>query len=91
MKFRFTIVGLATGGDEMDVKAWLEHSIISYNRHPQVVDTFNVQLDEVESDYYTEALRKEDKHMAEKAGLIAEVAEEQRREAESQEQLEEEF
>lgn len=50
MKARFTIVGLATGGDEADIKMWLEESINQYNKMPKVVDSFNVQVDEVDDD-----------------------------------------
>jgi hypothetical protein len=44
MKFKFTIRGYATGGDEVDIKMWLEESIIEYNTMPKVVDKFKLML-----------------------------------------------
>ena len=49
MKCRFSIVGLATGGDEIDIKQWLQDAIIEHNKDwIKVVDMFNVQVEEVD-------------------------------------------
>ena len=48
MKCRFTIRGYATGGDEPDVKMWLEDSIKEYNKLPKVVDSFEVDVEEID-------------------------------------------
>jgi hypothetical protein len=48
MKFRFTICGLAEGGDEYDIKQWLIDSINEYNHSPKVVQEFNVQVGELD-------------------------------------------
>jgi hypothetical protein len=47
VKFRFTITGYATGGDEHDVKMWLSESIMNYNQMPQVVSEFEVDVEEI--------------------------------------------
>lgn len=48
MKFKFTIRGYATGGDEADIKMWLEESIMEYITMPKVVDKFEVDVEEID-------------------------------------------
>jgi hypothetical protein len=43
------ITGYPTGGDETDLKMWLEDSIKEYNEMPKVVDSIEVDVEEIEN------------------------------------------
>jgi hypothetical protein len=49
MKCRFMITGYATGGDKTDLKMWLGDSIKEYNQMPKVVDSIEVDVEEIEN------------------------------------------
>jgi hypothetical protein len=50
MKFKFTIIGYTTSNnvDADAVKMWFMESIMNYNQMPQVVDKFDVEVEEID-------------------------------------------
>jgi hypothetical protein len=48
LRCKFIITGEAVGGDQADIKMWLEESIKEYNKMPTVVQKFQVDVWEMD-------------------------------------------